>query len=134
LMGMHHIEEPDLPAAITHPGAIIGGDGMPYVDSDEKLINRGRWPRQAARPRTASIQGEKIDTPLRPVHDLLGRSTSFVWYGIARPGQGKDRHGVMQNGNEITARVGALRLPCRRLHRRQPGHEGAGGGGGAGNL
>jgi hypothetical protein len=49
-MGMHHIEEADVPADITHPGVIIGDDGMPYVDSDGRLFNRGRWLRQAARP------------------------------------------------------------------------------------
>jgi hypothetical protein len=40
-MGMHHIEEPDVPVAITHPGVILGDDGMLRVDSDGELYNRG---------------------------------------------------------------------------------------------
>ena len=48
-MGMHHVKELEMPAAITHPGVIIGDDGMPNVDSDGRLNNRGRWLLQAAR-------------------------------------------------------------------------------------
>ncbi len=39
-MGMHHFEEPEMPAAITQLGFIIGEDGMPYVDSGGGLYNR----------------------------------------------------------------------------------------------
>ena len=58
-MGMHHVEEPEIPPAITHPGVIIGDDGMPYVESDGRLF---KGTDGLGRPRAAhasSVQGEK---------------------------------------------------------------------------
>ena len=58
-MGMHHIEEADMPAAITHPGVIIGDDGMPYVDSDGRLFNRADGLGMPRATQASSIQGKK---------------------------------------------------------------------------
>ncbi len=58
-MGMNHIWEPDMPAAITHPGVIIGGDGMPCVDSGGNLFNRADGPGMPRAAHASSFQGEK---------------------------------------------------------------------------
>jgi hypothetical protein len=39
LMIMNHIPEPDMLAAITHPGSIIGSDGMPFLDSEGNMLD-----------------------------------------------------------------------------------------------
>jgi hypothetical protein len=39
LMIMNHIPEQDMLAAITHPGSIIGSDGMPFIDSEGNMLD-----------------------------------------------------------------------------------------------